>query len=367
MNLASPRNDLAWLLVAFVMVGTLPLLTGIYQYLLVIAHFLRLHYANCGPALPRTAILIPAWNEAAVIEASIDRLMRLDYPREALRIYVVDDASTDDTPLVVQAKAADYPGNVVHLRRESGGEGKAQTLNHGLAEIMSDDWMQALLIMDADVIYERDSLRAMTRHLADQKVGAVTGYIQEGSSPGNYMTRCRLGGIGFGAIWFSVFLLPVLLLLSCASLVTLYFVDPQVSHSAFLVLWIVNVIAYAFITCYSLLIDPQAGRRTWRQGILFPGIISLLIMAQVVITAPVQWLIVHALAAIGLPAGPLVLRGETLFSYLWLSGSMAVAYLAKRVERDSGPGRYLSMLLLYLAGYGSLLCAITLATYVKEI
>src|SRR6266487_3533973 len=204
---------------------------------------------------------------------------------------------------------------------------------------MSHDWMPALLIMDADVIYERDSLRAMTRHLADQKVGAVTGYIQEGSSPGNYMTRCRLGGIGFGAIWFSVFLLPVLLLLSCASLVTLYFVDPQVSHSAFLVLWIVNVIAYVFITCYSLLIDPQAGRRTWRHGILFPGIISLLIMAQVVITAPVQWLIVHALAAIGLPAGPLVLRGETLFSYLWLSGSMAVAYLAKRVERDSRPGR----------------------------
>ena len=49
--------------------------------------------------------------------------------------------------------------------------------------------MQALLIMDADVIYEPTSLRAMTRHLADPAVGAVTGYIQEGSRPGNYMTR----------------------------------------------------------------------------------------------------------------------------------------------------------------------------------
>ena len=43
--------------------------------------------------------------------------------------------------------------------------------------------MQAVLIMDADVIYEPDSLRRMTRHLADPGVGAVTAYIKEGSRP----------------------------------------------------------------------------------------------------------------------------------------------------------------------------------------
>ena len=47
---------------------------------------------------------------------------------------MVDDASTDDTPQVIQAKAAEYPGSVFHLRREKGGEGKAHTLNHGLAD-----------------------------------------------------------------------------------------------------------------------------------------------------------------------------------------------------------------------------------------
>jgi cellulose synthase/poly-beta-1,6-N-acetylglucosamine synthase-like glycosyltransferase len=78
---------------------------------------------------------------------------------------------------------------VVHLRREQGGQGKSHTLNHGLRIILADDWMQALLIMDADVIYEPDSLRTMTRHLADPGVGAVTAYIKEGSRPGNYLTR----------------------------------------------------------------------------------------------------------------------------------------------------------------------------------
>ncbi len=177
------------LLVAFVILGAVPLLVANYQFLLVGLHFRRLHYAKCRAYFPRTAILIPAWNEAAVIGTSIDRLMLLDYPRERLRIYVVDDASTDDTPQVVLARVAKYPGNVVHLRRDKGGEGKAATLNHGLAQILADDWMQAILIMDSDVIYEPSSLRRMTRHLADPEVGSVTAYIKEGSRPGNYMTR----------------------------------------------------------------------------------------------------------------------------------------------------------------------------------
>ena len=180
---------LEWLLVAFVIIGVVPLLVANYQFLLVGLHFRRLHYRKCQPWFPRTAILIPAWNEQAVIGASIDRLMRLEYPVERLRIYVVDDASTDATPKVIQAKAAEYPGNVFHLRRETGGEGKAATLNHGLGIILGDDWMQAVLIMDADVIYEASSLRKMSMHLADPKVGSVMGYIKEGSRPGNYMTR----------------------------------------------------------------------------------------------------------------------------------------------------------------------------------
>ena len=59
--------------------------------------------------------------------------MRLDYPPDRLRIYVVDDASTDDTPDVVRGRAEKYPGQVFHLRREQGGQGKAHTLNHGIA------------------------------------------------------------------------------------------------------------------------------------------------------------------------------------------------------------------------------------------
>ncbi len=184
---ASTAGD--WALVAVVVLAAAPQLAGSWQFMLVALHFRRNHYAECEPYYPRTAVLIPAWNEAAVVGNSIDHLMSLDYPEEALRIFVVDDASTDATPDVVNAKAAKYPGRVIHLRREKGGEGKAHTLNHGLSVVLGDDWMQALLIMDADVVYEPDALRKMTRHLADRRVGAVTAYIKEGSRPGNYLTR----------------------------------------------------------------------------------------------------------------------------------------------------------------------------------
>jgi hypothetical protein len=95
----------------------------------------------------------------------------------------------------------------------------------------------------------------------------------------------RLGSIGFGAIWFSVFLLPVTLLLASAALVALYFIDNELSHTAFRALWIINIITYVFLLSYTLLIDTQAGRRTWLEGIFFPGVISLCIMASVVLSA----------------------------------------------------------------------------------
>src|ERR1700739_4220301 len=137
-----------WTLIVLVLAGAVPELAATWQFLLAAAHFRRHHYAACAPAFPRTAVLIPAWNEALVIGASIDRLMALEYPRDRLRIFLIDDASTDETPRVARAKESQYPGNVVHLRREKGGEGKAHTLNHGLRIILRDDWMEALLITD---------------------------------------------------------------------------------------------------------------------------------------------------------------------------------------------------------------------------
>jgi cellulose synthase/poly-beta-1,6-N-acetylglucosamine synthase-like glycosyltransferase len=470
------RAALVALLVAFVVVGVVPVLAGVYQYLLVPVHGLRNHLSRTRPYLPRVVIVVPAWNEGAVLGASLERLMRLEYPPDRLRVYVVDDASTDDTPDVVLAKAAQYPGRVVHLRREQGGQGKAHTLNHGIRQALADDWMEALLIMDADVIYRPDSLRRMTRHLADERVGAVTAFIREGSArPGavarfigyeyvtaqaaarraqnvmgamaclaggaqlhsranleavggqidtstlaedtftTFLTQLdgrrvvfdgaavvlaeepdsvralwkqrvrwargnvhitrrfrrvwfrrsrehRLGSVEFGVIWFAIYLLPVAMTLAAVGLVGLYLADEVAATQTFRSLWWVAVIAYVFITTMTLLIDPDTARRSWLEGLTFPGLGSLVVMVAAWFpgfweTTVPGWFGLH-----------LTGTGTTLWTlllYTWTVLAMALAWLVKTVEGFPAV-RWLTKPLLYVVGFGPVLCAITLDAYVKE-
>ncbi len=179
---------LSGVLVFFVLLGVVPLAMAAFQTLTATRHH-EAYLDYVGRWAPRVAALIPAWNEAPVLTASVERMLALDYPPERLRVYVIDDASTDDTPAVMAALIAKHPGQVIHLRREKGGQGKAHTLNHGLEIVLDDDWAEAVLITDADVLFAPESLRRMTRHLADPSVGAVTAFVKEGSTPGNYVNK----------------------------------------------------------------------------------------------------------------------------------------------------------------------------------
>ena len=455
---------LEWFLVAIVLIGTLPPAAGCYQFVLAGVHRFRRRPGDSAASSPRVAIVIPAWNEAAVIGRTVDNLLALDYPAGRLRVYVVDDASTDATPEIVRATAAEHPGVVHHLRREQGGEGKAHTINHGLCQITADDWYEAIMVIDADVLFTPAALRQMAQHFGRVDVGAVTAYIKEGSRPKNYLNRfvafeyvtaqagarraqnmlgaqaClaggaqlirrasleaiggqidtttlaedtvttfriqlagqrvvfepyaivwaeeprelaglwkqrlrwgrgnvqvslrfrsvwfhrrtagRLGGASFALIWFSVTLMPLLMIGASLSLIGLFLMDATFSVHVFRVLWFVNQVSYLFVTLSSFSADPGTARVAWREGIAFPGLISVAIIV---------WAAVPG--ALGASSTP-----ELLFVYAWLSCSMAAAYLIKRLS-DWSPAHQLVAPLIYLVGYGPLLCAMTAAAYVKEL
>jgi cellulose synthase/poly-beta-1,6-N-acetylglucosamine synthase-like glycosyltransferase len=111
---------------------------------------------------------------SGVLGGSFDSLMGMDYPAGAWRLYIVDDASTDHVPDVMRQRWRSIRARRSILRREKGGQGKAHTLNHRIREILAENWVEAVMIMDADVLFEPLTLRRMTRHLADSKVGGVT-------------------------------------------------------------------------------------------------------------------------------------------------------------------------------------------------
>jgi poly-beta-1,6-N-acetyl-D-glucosamine synthase len=127
--------------------------------------------ASGGSYLPPVTIIVPAFNEGAVIASAVKSLLELDYP--AFEILVVDDGSTDDTREVVSALEGRYGDVTVRLVSKVNG-GKASALNTGLALARH----QYVLCMDGDSRLSRDTLRAAMRHFADPRVAAVAGNVK---------------------------------------------------------------------------------------------------------------------------------------------------------------------------------------------
>src|SRR5262245_40084429 len=55
---------------------------------------------------PFITIVLPVYNEAPVVAATLSEILSLDYPADRRQIVVVSDASTDDTDAIVGAFAA---------------------------------------------------------------------------------------------------------------------------------------------------------------------------------------------------------------------------------------------------------------------
>jgi len=184
-----------------------------------------------------------------------------------------------------------------------------------------------------------------------------------------WLRRGRAGPLGsasFALIWFSVTLMPVLMVASSVALVTLFALDRGLSLGAFRGLWAINVFTYLFVTLTSFSLDPATARTAWREGLLFPGLISLAIIVYACWPPLVDDHLAGALRDAGIDPNGALADAALLFTYVWLSTSMLAAWLVKRLEPVRVLGRA-TPALVYLVGYGPLLCAVTAAAYVKEV
>src|SRR3546814_10115097 len=78
---------------------------------------------------PTVSVIIPAYNEARVIESSVRRVLASQYP--GLQLIVADDGSRDATSAIVAQAFADDP-RVTLLTLPNGG--KAAAPNRALAQ-----------------------------------------------------------------------------------------------------------------------------------------------------------------------------------------------------------------------------------------
>jgi biofilm PGA synthesis N-glycosyltransferase PgaC len=104
-------------------------------------------------------VLIPAYNEEAVIATSVEAALASEYP--LFEVIVLDDGSTDDTKAAAEVAAARLPnGHLCRVRRDEVNRGKAEQLNAGFHEAT----YEFVVVSDADAHVHPHALR----HLAER-------------------------------------------------------------------------------------------------------------------------------------------------------------------------------------------------------
>ena len=150
---------------------------------LALAQWLRSRYRQRTHAgenyKPSVSVIVPAYNEEMVIEATLQSLLASDYGN--FEIIVVDDGSADRTSEIVREKFSGEPR--IRLFTEPNA-GKANALNFGLRYASGE----IVIALDADTLFAPGAISALAHRFYDPRMGAVAGNAKVGNRI-NIVTR----------------------------------------------------------------------------------------------------------------------------------------------------------------------------------
>ena len=134
---------------------------------------------------PFVSILIPAHNEEFVITNTVENILNIDY--ENYEIIVIDDRSSDNTPIVIKSLEEKYEKVHALIRPHDAYPGKSAVLNDAVKLAKGE----AILVFDADATVEPDFLKKMLVELEPADVGAVQSRKVIRNKDVNILTRCQ--------------------------------------------------------------------------------------------------------------------------------------------------------------------------------
>ena len=121
--------------------------------------------------IPLLSILVPLYNEAEFIRTVLHRIIAAPLPGGLAReIIVVDDASTDGSPALVEEVADHYPG-LIRLVRCPKNRGKGAAIRVAIEHATGD----YCLIQDADLEYDPQEYHLLLEPLVDGSADVVFG------------------------------------------------------------------------------------------------------------------------------------------------------------------------------------------------
>jgi poly-beta-1,6-N-acetyl-D-glucosamine synthase len=126
---------------------------------------------------PDVTLIIPAYNERAVVERKVANCRALDYPAEKLRILFITDGSTDGTPETLAA----FPDiTVLHSPNRLG---KPAAMNRAMHYVLENAPTPITVFTDANTELNHAAITRLVRHFADPAVGCVAGEKRVHAAP----------------------------------------------------------------------------------------------------------------------------------------------------------------------------------------
>ena len=136
---------------------------------------------------PKVCVQCPLFNEPLVVEALLDHVTALSWPRDRLEVQILDD-STDETPAIIQRWLAAHPdcaAYVKHIRRPHRTGYKAGALAYGIGRTDAEFFA----VFDADFRPAPDFLEVLMPYFGQADVGVVQARWEFANRTSSLLTR----------------------------------------------------------------------------------------------------------------------------------------------------------------------------------
>lgn len=120
--------------------------------------------------LPSVTIVVPCYNEEKTVRATVESLLKLDYPKEKINLFLVNDGSTDGT--LAALKTFETNPQVTVIDKPNGG--KHTAVNLAIERATTD----LIGCLDADSFVMPEALNKIVPYFDDAQVMAVTPSIK---------------------------------------------------------------------------------------------------------------------------------------------------------------------------------------------
>lgn len=154
-----------WLLLAFLFYAYIGYGIIAAAWAFVYAIFKKPEQIVIETDLPKLTLVVPAYNEADILEQKITNTLALDYPAHLLQLLFIIDGSNDGSEKIFSQYQQ------IQVLYEPERKGKMAAINRAMQFVQTP----IVVFSDANTLLNTIALREMVRHYANPKIGGVAG------------------------------------------------------------------------------------------------------------------------------------------------------------------------------------------------